>query len=59
MDLRVLVLCQLFQIPNIEILVRFPRRDHYLKRVCGPEEKAPTEAHFSQIRREAEPRASA
>lgn len=50
-DLRALMLRQLLQIPYVKDLVKRLKRNPYLRRVCGYSEKAPTEAHFSQMKR--------
>jgi len=50
-DLRALMLRQLEQIPYIKDLVKRLRRDPYLRQVCGYHDKAPCEAHFSQMKK--------
>jgi len=50
-DLRALMLRQLEQIPYIKDLVKRLRRDPSLRRVCGYGDKAPCEAHFSQMKK--------
>ena len=50
-DFRALMLRQLLQIPYIRDLVKRLKRNLYLRRVCSHGENAPTEAHFSQMRR--------
>ena len=50
-DLRALMLRQLEQIPYITDLVKRLRRDPYLRQVCGYHDKAPCEAHFSQMKK--------
>jgi hypothetical protein len=50
-DLRALMLRQLLQIPYVKDLVKRLKRDPYLRKACGYGEKAPTEAHFSQMKR--------
>ena len=50
-DLRALMLRQLLQIPYVKDLVKRLRRNLYLRRVCGYGDRAPTEAHFSQMKR--------
>ena len=50
-DLRALMLRQLEQIPYIKDLVKRLRRDPYLRQVCGYRDKAPCEAHFSQMKK--------
>jgi len=50
-DLRALMLRQLEQIPYVKDLVKRLRRDPYLRQVCGYRDKAPCEAHFSQMKK--------
>jgi hypothetical protein len=50
-DLRALMLRQLEQIPYVKDLVKRLRRNPYLRKVCGYGERAPCEAHFSQMKR--------
>ena len=50
-DLRALMLRQLLQIPYVRDLVKRLRREPYLRRVCGYGDRAPCEAHFTQVRR--------
>lgn len=50
-DLRALMLRQLEQIPYVKDLVKRLNRSRYLRRVCGYRDKAPTEAHFSQMKK--------
>jgi len=50
-DLRALLLRQLEQIPYVKDLVKRLNRNRYLRRACGYKGKAPTEAHFSQMKR--------
>ena len=50
-DLRALMLRQLEQIPYVRDLVKRLSRNRYLRRVCGYKGKAPTEAHFSQMKK--------
>jgi len=50
-DLRALMLRQLEQIPYVKDLVKRLKRNRYLRRVCGYKGKAPTEAHFSQMKK--------
>ena len=45
------MLRQLLQIPYMKDLVKRLKRDPYLRKVCGYGEKAPIEAHFSQMKR--------
>ena len=49
-DLRALMLRQLEQIPYVKDLVKRLRRNHYLRMICGYQDKVPTEAHFSQMK---------
>jgi len=49
-DLRALMLRQLLQIPYVKDLVKRLKRDPCLRKVCGYGKKAPTEAHFSQMK---------
>jgi hypothetical protein len=50
-DLRALMLRQLLQIPYVKDLVKRLMRSAYLRGVCGYGDKAPTEAHFSQMKK--------
>lgn len=50
-DLRALMLRQLEQIRYVKDLVKRLNRNRYLRRACGYKGKAPTEAHFSQMRK--------
>ena len=50
-DLKALMLRQLLQIPYVKDLVKRLKRNPHLRNACGYGEKAPTEAHFSQMRR--------
>jgi len=50
-DLRALMLRQLLQIPYVKDLIKRLKRDPYLREACGYGDKAPTEAHFSQMKR--------
>jgi len=50
-DLRALMLRQLEQIPYVKDLVKRLRRDKGMRSVCGYQSKAPTEAHFSQMKK--------
>jgi hypothetical protein len=50
-DLKALMLRQLLQIPYVKDLVKRLKRNPYLRHACGYGEKAPTEAHFSQMKR--------
>jgi len=50
-DLRALMLRQLEQIPYIKDLVKRLRRDPYLRQVCGYGDRAPCEAHFTQMKK--------
>ena len=44
------MLRQLEQIPYIKDLVKRLKRNPYLRQTCGYQNKAPTEAHFSQMK---------
>ena len=50
-DLRALMLRQLEQIPYIKDLVKRLRRDKSMRAICGYDNKVPTEAHFSQMKK--------
>lgn len=50
-DLRALMLRQLEQIPYIKDLVKRLGRDEGMRSGCGYGDKAPTEAHFSQMKK--------
>jgi len=50
-DLRGLMLRQLEQIPYVKDLVKRLRRNSYLRKVCGYRDRAPCEAHFSQMKK--------
>ena len=50
-DLRALMLRQLEQIPYMKDLVKRLRRDPYLRQVCGYGDRAPCEAHFTQMKK--------
>ena len=50
-DLKALMLRQLLQIPYIKDLVKRLKRNPYLRHACGYWDKAPTEAHFSQMKK--------
>jgi len=50
-DLRALMLRQLEQIPYVKDLVKRLRRNPYLRKVCGYGDRAPCEAHFSQMKK--------
>jgi len=45
------MLRQLEQIPYVKDLVKRLKRDPCLRETCGYGEKAPTETHFSQMKR--------
>ena len=49
-DLRALMLRQILQIPYVKDLVKRLRRDPCLRRMCGYSDRAPCEAHFSQMK---------
>jgi hypothetical protein len=50
-DLRALMLRQLLQIPYVKDLVKRLKRNPCLRHACGYGDKAPTEAHFSQMKK--------
>jgi len=50
-DLRALMLRQLNQIPYVTDLVKRLRRNPYLRKACGYRDKAPCDAHFSQMKK--------
>jgi hypothetical protein len=50
-DLRALMLRQIEQIPYVKDLVKRLGRNPQMRRACGYEGKAPTEAHFSQMKK--------
>jgi len=50
-DLRALMLRQLEQIPYVKDLVKRLSRNRYLRQVCGYQNRVPTEAHFSQMKK--------
>ena len=50
-DLRALMLRQILQIPYMKDLVKRLRRDLYLRSLCGYGDRAPCEAHFSQMKK--------
>jgi hypothetical protein len=50
-DLRALMLRQLLQIPYVKDMVKRLRRNPYLRRICGYGDRAPCEAHFTQMKR--------
>ena len=50
-DLKALMLRQLEQIPYIKDLVKRLRRNPYLRKACGYQDRAPCEAHFSQMKK--------
>jgi hypothetical protein len=45
------MLRQLLQIPYMKDLVKHLRSEPHLRRVCGYEDKARCEAHFTHVRR--------
>jgi hypothetical protein len=53
-DLKALMPRQLEQIPYIKDLVKRLRRNSYLRNACGYRDKAPTEAHFKQVKKRIE-----
>ncbi len=50
-DLRALMLRQLEQIPYVKDLAKRLSRNPHMRRACGYLGKAPTEAHFSQMKK--------
>ena len=50
-DLKALMLRQLLQIPYVKDLVKRLKRNPILRHACGYHDKAPTEAHFSQMKK--------
>jgi len=50
-DPRALMLRQLEQIPYVKDLVKRLKRNAYLRRACGYGDRAPCEAHFSQMKK--------
>src|SRR4030042_5473535 len=50
-DLRALMLRQLEQIPYIKDLVKRLQRSKDMRSACGYDNKVPTEAHFSQMKK--------
>ena len=50
-DLRALMLRQLEQIPYVKDLVKRLKRSADMRQACGYKDKAPTEAHFSQMKK--------
>ena len=50
-DLRALMLRQLLHIPYMKDLVKRLSRDTYLREACGYGDKAPSEGHFSQMKK--------
>jgi len=50
-DLKALMLRQLLQIPYVKDLVKRLKRNPYLRKACGYGDRAPTEAHFSQMKK--------
>ena len=50
-DLKALMLRQLLQIPYMKDLVKRLKRNPILRHACGYRDKAPTEAHFSQMKK--------
>jgi len=50
-DLRALMLRQLEQIPYVKDLVKRLRRNKEMRSACGYNNKVPTEAHFSQMKK--------
>jgi len=54
-DLRALMLRQLLQIPYVKDLSKWLRRDPYLRQACGYGRRAPSPAHFTQMKKRIEP----
>ena len=50
-DLKALILRQILQIPYVKDLVKRLRRNPYLRKVCGYGDRAPCEAHFTQMKK--------
>lgn len=50
-DLRALMLRQLLQIPYMKDLVKRLWRNHILRQACGYCDRAPCEAHFTQMKK--------
>jgi len=50
-DLKALMARQLLQIPYMKDLVKRLRRNPHLRHACGYQNKAPTEAHFTQMKK--------
>ena len=50
-DPKALMLRQLEQIPYMKDLVKRLRRNPYLRKACGYHDKAPFEAHFTQMKK--------
>ena len=50
-DLKALMLRQLLQIPYVKDLDKRLKRNPILRNTCGYRDKAPTEAHFSQMKK--------
>ena len=45
------MLRQLLQIPYVKDLVKRLKRNPYHRRACGYSDRAPTEAHFTQMKK--------
>ena len=45
------MLRQLLQVPYVKDLIKRLRRTPYLRNACGYRDKAPTEAHFCQMKK--------
>jgi len=54
-DLKALMLRQIEQIPYVKDLVKRLRRNAYLRHACGYGDRAPCEAHFSQMKKRIKP----
>ena len=50
-DLKALMLRQLEQIPYVKDLVKRLRRNPHLRKACGYRDRAPCEAHFTQMKK--------
>ncbi len=49
-DLRALIFRQLEQTPYVKDLVKRLKKNPYLRKACGYRDRAPCEAHFSQMK---------
>ncbi len=50
-DLKALMLRQLLQIPYVKDLVKRLKRNSNLRHACGYRDKAPCDAHFTQMKK--------